>query len=240
MTREEYREHSREFCRSIGRPLDQMNDIVDLWDSTFGITYFGIREQMKQIAKRHLKSIKGAEIVDLADFRPDGAGAICFVDDDDWFAPDLAEHLACRGRFDGFVWTHIAAGFLTSPLQRWLPGESELLCYTNNYAVSAEYARQNGIAHITEHWQADPIFRSLRIDKILHPLSVANKHPGSVVFLERGLEGQFTRDRIKDVVARFVHGTRFIDDHSLRGAEWAGPLIREVNQRFDQVLASER
>jgi hypothetical protein len=239
ITRQEYQEHSREFCRSIGRPLDQMNDIVDLWDSTFRVSYFDIRQQMKQLAKSNLMAVHNAQIVDLSAFRVEGAEAICFVDDDDWFAPDLAEHLDWTLGYDGVIWTHVAAGFLTCPLQRWLPGESELLCFTNNYAISAEYASKNGIGHITEHWQADGVFRSLRIGTSPLPLSVANKHPGSVVFLERSLEGQLTRDRIKEVVARFVRGSRSIEQHSLNGIEWAGPLIREVNQRFEDVLASE-
>src|SRR5262245_49606563 len=83
ITRQEYREHSREFCRSIGRPQDQMNDIVDLWDSTFRISYFETRQQMKEIAKGNLAAIVKAAIVDLATFTPDAGGAICFVDDDD-------------------------------------------------------------------------------------------------------------------------------------------------------------
>jgi hypothetical protein len=239
ISRQEYQEHSREFCRSIGRPFDQMNDIVDLWDSTFSVSYFETRQQMKEIARSNLAAVRDAEIVDLAGFTADDGRPICFVDDDDWFAPDLGDYLDPTQGYDGFVWTHVAVGSPAYPLHRWPAGQCELLCYTNNYAVTAEYVARNGIAHIAEHWQADPVFRSLRIGTLPQPLSVANKHPASVVFLERNLRGQPSRDKIKEVVATFVRGTQLIDNQALTGIEWAGPLIREVNKRFQQVLASE-
>jgi hypothetical protein len=238
ITRQEYHEQSREFCRSIGRPLDQMNDIVDLWDSTFRVSYFETRQEMKEIAKTNLRAVRDAQTVELADFRADSARTICFVDDDDWFAPDLAEHLDCTLGCDGFIWTHVAVGSPAYPLRTWPAGTSELMCFTNNYAVSAEYARRNGIAEVAQHWHADAVFRSLRIGSIPLPLSVANKHPASLVFLERNLEGQFTHDKLKDSIATFVRGTSLVDEHLLTGIEWARSLILEVNRRFAQVLAS--
>ena len=194
---------------------------------------------MKDIAQSNLAAVRNAESVGHAVFRAGGARAICFVDDDDWFAPDLGEYLDCRLGYDGFVWTQVALGSPSYPLHRWPAGESELLCFTNNYAVTSEYAAKNGVAHITEHWQADPVFRSLKIGTIPHPLSVANKHPGSVVFLERNLQGQLTRTRLKEVITAFVRGTGSVDERALAGIEWARPLIRDVNKRFEQVLASE-
>lgn len=239
ITRQEYCEHSREFCDLIGRPRDQMNEIVELWDSTFRVSYFETRQRMKDIAKCNLASVRNAEIVDHRDFKPEGGRAICFVDDDDWLAPDLGEHLDCRLGYDGFIWTHVAVGSPTFPLHRWPAGESEWLCFTNNYAVSDEYARKNGIEHVAQHWAADSVFRSLRIDSIPLPLSVANKHPASVVFLERNMESQLTHDKIKQVLATFVGETRSVDEHSLTGIEWAGPMIGAVNHHFEQVLASK-
>jgi hypothetical protein len=195
---------------------------------------------MKELARSNLSTVRNAEIVDLTAFRAGRADAICFVDDDDWFAPDVGEHLDGTLGYDGFVWTHVALGYPTFPLHWWPVGKSELLCFTNNYAVTAEYASRNGIANIAQHWWADAVFRSLRIASIPVPLTVANKHAATVVFLERGLGGQFTRDRIKDVVQTFVRETRSIEDRDLTGIEWARSLILEVNQRFEQVLASER
>jgi hypothetical protein len=195
---------------------------------------------MKEIAKGNLAAVANVGSVGAAPYQTGAAAAICFVDDDDWFAPDLGEHLDTGFGYDGFVWTHVALGSPSYPLHRWPAGESELLCYTNNYAVTGEYAARNGIAHITEHWQADPVFRSLKIATIPRPLSVANKHPGSVVFLERNLEGQLTGIRLKEVIASFIRGTGSVDEPALAGIEWARPLIRNVNHSFDQVLASER
>jgi hypothetical protein len=129
---------------------------------------------------------------------------------------------------------------LTGPclLQSWPPATSEFLCYTNNYAVSAEYAQAHGIDHVAQHWLADKVFRSLRIRQISCPLSVANKHPASVVALERHLDGQFTAARLRDVVAAFVRGTRGLDEGMFDGIEWARPLVAAATNHFEQVLAS--
>jgi hypothetical protein len=240
LTREEYRAHSRDFCRSIGRPADQMNELVDLWDVSFRISYFETRQRMKDLAISNLTKVRNAHLVDIGAFAVADACAICFVDDDDWFAPDLGEHLDLASECDGFIWTHVAVGFLTGPypLQSWPAGTSELLCYTNNYAVSAEYARAHGIDHVAQHWLADEAFRSLRIRPVPFRLSVANKHPASVVALERHLEGQFTPAKLRDVVATFVRGTRALDERMFDGIEWARPLIAAAGNHFEQVLAS--
>jgi len=240
ITRDEYRVHSRDFCRSINRPPDQMNELVDLWDSSFRISYFETRQRMKDIARSNLANVRSAHLVDIGAFAVDDACAVCFVDDDDWFAPDLGEHLDFASACDALIWTHVAVGFLTHPypLQRWPAGESKLLCFTNNYAVSAEYVRAHGIDQVAQHWLADAAFRSLRIRAIPLPLSVANKHPASVVSLERNLQGRFTPAKLRDVLARFVRGTRSLDAGALTGIEWARPFLAAASNHFEQVLAS--
>ena len=240
ISREEYRDHSRDFCRVIDRPPDQMNELVDLWDTSFRISYFETRQRMKDLAFSNLATVRNADLVDIGAFAVGDACAICFVDDDDWFAPDLGAHLDLASEYDGLVWTHVAVGFLTGPypLQFWPPGTSELLCFTNNYAVSADYARAHGIDHVAQHWLADGAFRSLRIRPIPFPLSVANKHPASVVALERHLDGQFTSAKLRDVMATFVRGTRALDERLFDGIEWARPLVAASSNHFEQVLAS--
>jgi hypothetical protein len=217
-----------------------MNELVDLWDASFRISYFETRQRMKDLAIGNLANVRNARHVDIGAFAVADAGAICFVDDDDWFAPDLGRHLDVAPDCDGLIWTHVAVGFLAGPhlLQSWAAGTSELLCFTNNYAVSAAYARTHGIDHVVQHWLADEAFRSLRIRPIAVALSVANKHPASFVALERHLEGQFTPARLRDVVGKFVHGTRALDGRFFDGIEWARPLIAAASTHFEQVLAS--
>ncbi len=239
ITREEYRAHSRDFCRLINRPLDQMNEIIDLWDSTFSISYFATRQRMKDVALSNLANVRDARLVDIGAFAADSACPVCFVDDDDWFSPDLGEHLDFTPGFDGLVWTHVALGFLMDPLQRWPAGQrDDFLCFTNNYAVSPEYVRAHGIDHVAQHWLADAAFRSLRIRLISPPLSMANKHPASVVFLERSLDGQLTPAKLREVVATFVRDAGAIDDAALIGIEWARPFVAAAEDHFKQVLAS--
>ena len=215
-----------------------MNDLVDLWDATFEITYFETRQRMKDIAATALRSVRDATLAESTGFKADGHWPVCFVDDDDWFAPDLAEHLRFPPDGDALVWPQTAVGSPTYPLHRFQVGTSQLLCYTNNYAVSAAYARDHGIDGVLQHWVADTTFRSLRLHAIDEPMSVANKHPASVVWLERNLKGELKPEALKRVVAEFVHGTATTGEETLAGVVWAQPYIELTNRHFERVLAS--
>lgn len=239
LTREAYREHSRAFCRSIDRPADQMNDVVDAWDGCFGISFFETRQAMKEIAEAALANVRGAVSVEESSFSPAAERPLVFVDDDDWFAPDLADHLGQVAGFDGLLWTHVAVGF-ENRVQRFVPGTTDWWCYTNNYAVSPEFARLHGIAHVTQHWIADRTFRTLRLRRLEAPLSVANKHPASVVFLERTLSGPPSASELRRVVSGFVRGLEAIEDTELQGLEWARPHLEASGRHFSRVLASVR
>jgi hypothetical protein len=65
---EDYKEQSREFCRMIGRPPDQMNELMQLWNSTMSISYFETRQAMKEIAQGNLASIGSARVFHLQTF----------------------------------------------------------------------------------------------------------------------------------------------------------------------------
>lgn len=243
ITRDEYRRTSRAFCLQVGRPPDQMNEVLDAWDGCFGISFFETRQKMKEIAGAALAAVRGARLADAATFAPgfaaDGDRPVCFVDDDDWFAPDLGEHLSGLAGCDGALWTHVSFGF-HNRLERFDPGATEWWCFTNNYAVTADYVHRCGVAGVMQHWAADKTFRKLRVRRLAAALSFANKHPASLVALERGLEGPLSGTSLGALVSGFVRGLEGVDDAALDGVRWARPYLDATQHHFSRVLASAR
>src|SRR5580700_9061790 len=93
--RDDFFRQSREFCRYAEFPLDMIERYVDLWDRTFLTSYFHTRERMKRIAAANWASVGDAQVLMgpwEANDLPDDAW-VAFVDDDDWFKPDIASAL---------------------------------------------------------------------------------------------------------------------------------------------------
>jgi hypothetical protein len=116
---------------------------VALWNRTFNIPYHRFRHRLCDIAGRSHAAVAGAVRAGWDEI-PDGA-LVVPVDDDDWFAPDLADRLAAAWRpgIDGMHW---ARGFLQVPIdpaaeigqwaRRLFPSRRpKWLCSTNNYAL---------------------------------------------------------------------------------------------------------
>lgn len=113
------------------------------WNAAFTIPYHRFRQRLKEIAEASLRAVEGA-VVARFDEVPDGA-IVAPIDDDDWFAPDLARRLAAEraGGARLFLWTShlLEARTERNPL-RWLlggraaprPDGSRHLCGSNNYA----------------------------------------------------------------------------------------------------------
>ena len=70
---------------------DEFRPKMARWNDTFGMPYHVFRHRLKLIAQTSLQSVRHAQVTA---FEQIPAGAIVApIDDDDWFAPDLADHL---------------------------------------------------------------------------------------------------------------------------------------------------
>lgn len=132
----------REVCICVRRTIDWRDESqidegfrpkVLLWNATFRTPYHVFRQRCKEIAAANLARVEHATVAGPSRM-PDGA-IVVPVDDDDWFAPDLARHL--REAFDpgarGVCWTRYvleARPWLARP-----PDHARYTCGTNNYAV---------------------------------------------------------------------------------------------------------
>jgi len=85
--------------RPVGFPSD-IAKRIKLWNSLFSIDFFSVRSRLAEIAGRSWEAVRGASIVsfdklpEIINPMLEGSEAVvCFVDDDDWFAPSLHRRL---------------------------------------------------------------------------------------------------------------------------------------------------
>jgi hypothetical protein len=116
---------------------------VAVWNDTFNIPFHVFRHQVRQVARFNLSKVENAVCAPWEEI-PDGS-LVLPVDDDDWFAPDVAgvlerEHDA---RVTGYYWI---SSFIEVPTnlrhrlglirRRVFPRTSpKFICTTNNYAL---------------------------------------------------------------------------------------------------------
>ena len=151
----------------------------EMWNRTFNIPYHRFRERLKQIAEGTLRGVLGARVVAPAAVPP---GALVVpVDDDDWFAPDLAARLAAAfdGSARGYRWRSFileakppgVLGFLRRgrPVTP-VPDRSRFTCTSNNYAFVADGA---AFDFLRSHAEASRRFDARPSDVRRLPLSLS-------------------------------------------------------------------
>ena len=163
---------------------------VHLWNSQFNMPYHVFRHRLRRISQVNLSRVDGAVCATWADI-PDGA-LVVPVDDDDWFAPDLAAVLGSQLQ-DDYQACYWKASFLEVPINlRHQYGRirrtifpsvpAYRLCSTNNYAIR----KGPGVQNLLEsHVQASHWFESNTscVLKLTQPLSCMNRTLGSTTSL---------------------------------------------------------
>lgn len=151
------------------------------WNATFDMPYHAFRHRLKQIAQSSLDRVEGTRRVAPAAV-PDGAIAVP-VDDDDWFAPDLAARIAAAWEPEavGYLWRR-ATIEVPLPLRRrlWyrLWSFKAPTCNTNDYAIKS-FAGAEPI--LRSHVRAGRYFdeHRERIVRIRATLGVQNRNVSS-------------------------------------------------------------
>ena len=232
--RDDFFRQSREFCQYAEFPLDMIERYVDLWDRTFLTPYFETRERIKKIAAANWASLQDAQVL-MSSLQPDDLpddAWVAFVDDDDWFKPEIASLLPDAEDLDGVVWQHSRAGWTDGTDAVTIRPETGY-CYTNNYAVSARYLKNHDVEVVFQHLDANEAFKTLQIKRIPQVLSMTNKHGASAMFFWRLERGE--RQGLLDAVIEYT--AQIANPSCPPSTLWSLPLINDVRNHFNQLVA---
>jgi hypothetical protein len=150
-----------------GRVKDEFRQRVEVWNETFTVSYHAFRHEVSRIARDNLAQVRGARVAAWHEI-PDGA-VVLPVDDDDWFAPDVADAIVAHldPSAIGCRWTasylevSLGPGHSVHRMRlRLLPWTSpRWICSTNNYALVKGPASED-VAR--RHVHASRVYRAAR------------------------------------------------------------------------------
>ncbi len=141
--------------------------LIGRWNAVSPVDFFTCRVRLKAIAEATLVAT-GARILawhEAARVAPEGAAALFFTDDDDWFAPDLADRLGrvpAEGA-DTLVFPFVRLGAPSCTFVN--PAAIPRACFgpmarfpqryhTNNYALMPRLHTPENLAAMQDHFDA--------------------------------------------------------------------------------------
>ena len=238
------------------RPIPAFpEDIVDLiarWNAYAAIDFFSVRRRLKDIAQATLRRVERAIVLSCAelaaaipDLRSDNA-LLFFSDDDDWFAPHLANAVSARDFLgaDVVVFPFVRLGreqtctFATPP---FLPpaaiGPMHPLPQrynTNNYGLTPSMWRQRHLAAMQDHFDASAYGNRMRlVDRYRAEIvGATSKTPCAASFLPTVVQ---SRGAFTEAIRFYVHDVRryLIPD----ALDWMREPLAATLALFDEVLA---
>jgi hypothetical protein len=227
----------RDAARVRAGVLPEFRPKLEAWNATFDLPYHRFRERLTEIARLSLARVEGAACVSLEAVPP--GGLIVPVDDDDWFAPQLAQRLrkVHDPSLHGYRWKrHVIEPLrrrrgplrFVSPLR---PARERFTCATNNYAVK-NLPELAGFA--TAHTRASEYFdaQPSRVRRIAGFLAVQNRSLASQTALAWRRPG-ITRD---ELVAAFERYRDLYAGWRLpRGLGWARPYVERMAELMAEI-----
>ena len=225
-------------ARTRSHILPKFRPKLDAWNATFDLSYHRFRQRLTEIARWNHAGVEGAECVPLADVPP--GGLVVPVDDDDWFAPDLAHRLRAGYdlSLDGYCWKRQ----VLEPLRRrrgllrfvrpWRRSRERFTCATNNYALVNDPVLAR---FVMSHVQASEYFDShpTQVRRIPGTLSVQNRSLASRTALAWGRPNISGNEL---VAALHRYRDLYVSWPVPRGLGWARPYI----ERMAELMAELR
>jgi hypothetical protein len=233
-------ENERAFQAQL-RP--DLKPAVNLWDETFTIPFHLFRHRVREIARMNLSRVDDAVCVGWKEI-PEGAIAVP-VDDDDWFAPNLAAVLE-REYATGVAGFYWISSFLQVPvslrhklglMHRAIFRRPPLwICESNNYAVVNSPQTK---ALLRAHTQASEWFQQRAgrcVKKIDERLSVMNRTLGSRTSLRPFPTRPITRP---ELIRKFVKYKTLYSGPRAPDLAWCRPYLAMMSGLMDELRLRE-
>ena len=194
------------------------HDLPGIFSRTLGVDYFRYRAELQRIGRSSLETVRDTVIsVGFDDFESwfddDNEEFIFPIDDDDLFAPDLAQAVAGIPRETAIVmWRHVMAGYPEFTPEAAVQQRNEKILFSNNWGVRKSFLKENFsperakvflARHMTAHEEMlrflnlvpadEKLTGARRFTELEHPRvqvqpasrSVDYMHPGSLQFFGR-------------------------------------------------------
>ena len=230
-------------------------DIVDLvarWNAFSAVDFFTVRRRLKELAQATLRRVARAVVLpcsDLAAALPDlrhDSALLFFSDDDDWFAPHLADVVSPRdfagadvvvfplvrlGREQTCTFVHpafpprAAIGRMHPLPQRY---------NTNNYGLTPSLWRQRHVAAMQDHFDASAHGERMRLTDRYLPeiIGVTSKTPCAASFLLTAVQSPAAFAEALGYYVREVRSYAIPDDLG-----WMREPLAATVALFEDVLA---
>lgn len=214
---------------------------MELWNSTIDMPFHLFRHRVKAIAALNLSRVENVVHTDWEEI-PDGARVVP-VDDDDWFAPNLAEVLerewgSARGVSWAPSWIGVPADFghrrylIRRGLLPFTP--PHLTCDTNNYAlVKGPGSRPLAESHeVATEWFDGPGRESVK--RLGQRISLHNRNLGSQTSMRpTKRRGELTPERLLRRLRR--HQSLYRRRRWHRDPAWARPYVAMMAELMDEL-----
>lgn len=212
---------------------------VEVWNTTFRLPYHHFRHELRQIAQANHEQVVGAMLSSWEQV-PHGA-LVAPVDDDDWFAPQMARVITATATPDlaGLLWKQsvlerpINRGhWLRLLLRRWIPGlKPRWLCATNSYVIRKGFVDPRCFhSHVAaSRWFPAQPAGHTRV--FAEQLSVHNRSLGSITALnyrKPTISADWLRRRQRSYVQLYKEHLA-----AASGQRWALPWVRRMEQLME-------
>ncbi len=238
ITFDEFEKQCIGFSKLIGRDQDLLPRLVRLWNKTFSLSYFQVRQKMKEISQDNLASLVEARVITAKELTTNwvAKSIVCFVDDDDWFHPDIAKFLLVghESYIDGYLWPHMVYGRQAG--SALCIREDLNFCYTNNYAIAPRLLEEVGWQALEQHWLANTFLQNKNFHRLPFYLSMTNKHPASTVMLESVEKENLDSPGLINLVRDYVARTKMVCAEPKLESSWAIKYMKEVEKLFSELV----
>jgi hypothetical protein len=212
---------------------------VDLWNDTFNIRFHAFRHGVRKIAEQNVSRVENAVSAPWDEI-PDGS-LVLPVDDDDWFAPNVANVLEAEydHRANGYYWS---SSFTQVPISlrhrlglirsRIFPSTPPKYVFTtNNYALPKGPETKPLLdSHVrASEWVENGAGGPVK--KLEQNLSVMNRTLGS----QTSLAWNKPVLRRSQLIRKYHEYMRLYDRREAPGLEWCRPYLALMADLMDQL-----